>query len=309
MLIPKNCLSIPGFLLLMAICKPAYAQTISLVDFEEFSSGESIQQFFERPRQSDGTLFTWCDPCCDNGGPDLDAPLVTDRPDFTEAASTVGRGVAQLEFGYTHTRDDSAAGETESHSVGEPLLRYGIIADWLELRVATNYTTQRMGGVTTDGMEDLYLGFKIGLTPQCGLLPEMALIPQMTVPTGSTDLRANDVLPGANLNYAWEISDRLATGGSTQFNRTVDDVTGTNYIEWAQSWTFAASITEQVGAFTEWYAFIPDSADTAATEHYLNGGFTFLFSDDVQWDIRIGKGLNGPADDYFVGTGFSVRVK
>ena len=31
-----------------------------------------------------------------SGGPDLNAPLVTDRPDFTEASSTVGRGIAQL---------------------------------------------------------------------------------------------------------------------------------------------------------------------------------------------------------------------
>ena len=43
-----------------------------------------------------------------SGGPDLDEPLVTDRPDFTEASSTVGRGVAQLEFGYTYTYNDDA---------------------------------------------------------------------------------------------------------------------------------------------------------------------------------------------------------
>ena len=53
--------------------------------------------------RSPGTLFQWSYGNSFSGGPDLDAPLVTDRPDFTEASSTVGRGVAQIEFGYTYT--------------------------------------------------------------------------------------------------------------------------------------------------------------------------------------------------------------
>ena len=32
-------------------------------------------------------------------------PLASDRPDFTEASSTVGRGRVQLEAGYTLVRD------------------------------------------------------------------------------------------------------------------------------------------------------------------------------------------------------------
>jgi hypothetical protein len=35
------------------------------------------------------------------GGPFLEEPLVTDRPDFTESSSTVGSGVLQLEGGVT----------------------------------------------------------------------------------------------------------------------------------------------------------------------------------------------------------------
>ena len=53
----------------------------------------------------------------------------------------------------------------------------------------------------------------------------------------------------------------------------------------------------------EMVLFFPDNADTAVTEHYLNGGFTVLLNDEIQWDIRVGRGLSGAADDYFVGTG------
>jgi len=149
-----------------------------------------------------GTLFQWSYGASFGGGPDRNAPLVTDRPDFTEASSTVGRGVAQIEFGYTYVLNDDAGTRDVSHSAGEPLLRYGILAEWLELRaalfpVSTNSTT---GGVrtSTTGIEDLYLGLKIGLTPQERWLPEMALIPQMLVPTGSSAFSNREVLAGAN---------------------------------------------------------------------------------------------------------------
>ncbi len=255
-----------------------------------------------------GTLFLWSQGNDAEGGPDLDAPLVTDRPDFTEASSTVGRGVAQLEVGYTYTYDDDS-GTTKSHSYPEPLLRYGILEDWLELRLGWNYASEETGAARTSGGEDLYLGFKIGLTPQDEFLPEMALIPQMTVPTGANAFTSDEALPGLNWIYSWEINDFLSVAGSTQFNRARDEVTADTYTEWAQSVTAGYSLTDELGAYTEWYAFFPNGADTARVEHYFNGGFSYLLSDDIQWDIRAGTGLTGAADDFFVGTGLSVRFR
>ena len=260
---------------------------------------------------SEGTLFRWS--CCPDvtGGPDLDEPLVTDRPDFTEASSTVGLGVTQIEFGYTYTYNNDAGESVRSQSFGEPLLRYGILANWLELRLGLFPVQERTrtagASDTTSGTEDLYTGFKIGLTPQCGILPEMALIPQMTVPTGSNAYTADEVLPGVNWIYGWEVNAFISTAGSTQFNRAIDDGTGNAYTEWAQSWTVAYSLSDDVGAYTEWYALFPHSADTADVEHYFNGGFTYLVNNDVQFDVRAGSGLNGAADDFFVGTGLSIR--
>lgn len=260
---------------------------------------------------SEGTLFRW--GCCPDvtGGPDLDEPLVTDRPDFTEASSTVGLGVAQIEFGYTYTYNNDAGESVRSQSFGEPLLRYGTLADWLELRLGLFPVQERTrtagASDTTTGTEDLYTGFKIGLTPQCGILPEMALIPQMTVPTGSNAFTTDEVLPGVNWIYGWEVNDFISTAGSTQFNRAIDDGTGNAYTEWAQSWTVAYTLTEDVGAYTEWYALFPHSADTAQVEHYFNGGLTYLINNDMQFDVRAGTGLNDDADDFFVGTGLSIR--
>jgi len=262
---------------------------------------------------SPGTLFQWSYENSFGGGPDLDAPLVTDRPDFTEASSTVGLGVAQIEFGYTYIYNADDGTTDRSQSLGEPLLRYGIFANWLELRIALFPVDQRLTTAgrsnSTAGTEDLYLGVKIGLTPQECFLPEMALIPQMLVPSGSNAFSNDEVLPGLNWIYAWEINDFISTAGQTQINRRVDETTGRAYSEISQSWTVAYSLTDNLGAYTEWYVLAPHSADTDQTQHYFNGGFTYLINNDIQFDIRYGKGLNHAADDYFVGTGLSIRFK
>jgi len=61
--------------------------------------------------------------------------------------------------------------------------------------------------------------------------------------------------------------------------------------------------------YTEWFAFFPHGAESAQPQHFVNAGFTFLISDDIQWDIRAGWGLNAAADDFFTGTGLSVRFR
>ncbi len=259
---------------------------------------------------SPGTLMQWSYGTSFSGGPDQDEPLVTDRPDFTEASSTVGLGVAQIEFGYTYTYDSNAGVSTRTHSFGEPLLRVGILAEWLEFRIAAFPLEERTRSAgasnTASGVADLYLGFKIALTPQEGLLPEMALIPQMNVPSGSRAFTSNSVEPGLNWIYAWEINDFISTAGSTQGNRRID-ASGNAYLEMAQSWTIAYTLSEKLGAYTEWFSLIPSGADTARTESVANGGFTYLLSNDVQFDIRAGFGLNEAAADFFTGTGLSIR--
>lgn len=245
-----------------------------------------------------GTLFQWSSSV--TGGPDLSEPLVTDRPDFTEATVTVGKGVAQIEFGYTYID----TGDSDVHSLGEPLLRYGILAEWLELRLAIFPLEE--GGDT--GFSDLYFGFKIALTPQEGLLPEMAIIPQTFAPTGSQAFTNDNWEPGINWIYGWEINDFISTAGSTQINRRYED-NGNDFLRLAQSWTVALSLTEKIGAYTEWFALFPMESNGAENEHYINGGLTYLLNNDMQFDVRVGWGLNDAAEDFFAGAGLSVRFQ
>ena len=134
-----------------------------------------------------GTLFLWGYGNATGGPPSRDEPLASDRPDFTEASTTVGRGVVQLEMGYTYFSDDDGPNHTHSHSYPELLARIGILAEWLEFRIAYNNASAvvqpaPLPSEIPSGSEDLYLGFKIGLTPQAGILPEMSLMPHGPYP-------------------------------------------------------------------------------------------------------------------------------
>ncbi len=260
-----------------------------------------------------GTLMQWGYGPRVDGGPDLNEPLVTDRPDFTESPVTVGLGVVQVEGGYTFTHDDDDQGSSNEHSFPETLFRIGTIAEWFELRIGWNYGAgaETVFGAPDDnlaGAEDLYVGGKIALTPQSNCLPETGVILQMTVPTGSKDFTAGEVLPGVNFVYDWDLSDTFSLGGGTQANRALDDNGDDFYVEFAQSITTDYSWTDKLSSFHEWYMFAPCGAVTSHEQQYFNAGFMYLITDNIQWDIRAGVGLNQAADNFFAGSGLSVRM-
>lgn len=234
-------------------------------------------------------------------------PLVTDRPHFTESSRPVGRGVWQLESGYTYWSDEDTAGNSDFHTFPELLIRHGFFRDWLELRLGYSATTGDIDGVSVSGSDDLYLGMKIGLTAQKGLLPEMSLQPQMTVPTGDSTLTADTTLGGVSWLYSWDLNCTTQLAGSTRYNRAFELTTSSEYNEWAQSVVLKKLLPWKTQAYTEWYGLIPDGALTQETEHYFAGGLKKLFGKNVQWDVRAGMGLNDAADDFFVGTGLSIR--
>ena len=259
------------------------------------------------------TLFQWSYGTTFSGGPPVDDDLQTDRPDFVEASTTVGKGVLQIESGYTYIRNNDPDDNSITHSAGEVLFRYGVIEDWLELRLGVFPFSQSQSvpspTVTNQGLDDLYMGVKLGLTPQEGWFPEMALVPQMTVPTGNKSVTADKALAGVNWLYGWDVTDFIAIGGSTQFNSAVDGETSQRYIEWAQAVTINYNLAEKVGGYTEYFGFYPSGASTERVQHYVDAGLTYRPTPDTQFDIRAGIGLTDASDDYFIGTGYSIRIK
>lgn len=292
------------------------------------------------------TLFEWsvgCDPRKNDGDdkkdgdgasePGDDERLTSDRPDFTEASSTVGRGRVQFEGGYTYIGDRNRGVRTHTHSYPEGLLRIGMFADWFELRLGQNVFAQSSRGgrpagplpgpgfpaepgggntgaarVSDVGASDLYLGAKLALTKQKGVLPETALIIQGTVPTGARAFTADRVLYGFNYLFSWELNDTLSFGGSFQGNSAVDD-TDRNHIFFSQSLSVGYKLAKNLTGYTEWFAFYPAFATNTGggAQHYLDGGLQYFLTKNFALDVRVGVGLSRSADDLFAGAGFVVR--
>jgi hypothetical protein len=259
------------------------------------------------------TLLEWRGPARveddEPDAPEEDEPLATDRPDFTEASSTVGRGRVQIESGYTYFFDDDHGVVAQTHSFPEVLARIGLFRDWFELRLGVNHVSQSEEDLPSlSGAQDMYLGVKLALVEQRGVAPEMAIMPQMFLPTGHGDLSDHQALPGVNLLYSWELSDRLSLAGSTQVNRRRDGAEH-YFMQTAQSASVGVGLADRVGGYFEWFALFPTGSIDPDTgpEYYINGGLTFLLNNNLQLDVRVGHGLNQHADDLFAGAGASAR--
>lgn len=247
----------------------------------------------------------------------MDAPLVTDRPDFTESTDAVPTGHVQLEVGYTFSYDSENAERFRNHTAPEILVRIGLRTDF-ELRIGwEGYTwgDEKTKGATRggrratredsfEGSHDLSIGFKQKLLEQDGVLPHFGIIAAVSVPTGSTEVSSGDVDPQLVLLWAYDISDTFVIAGNVGFAAPTNE--GDRFFQVSASLSFAWSLTDRVGTYIEYFGFYPNVEHSDAA-HALNGGFTYLLDNNFQIDARIGIGLNEEADDFFTGVGFAWR--
>lgn len=235
----------------------------------------------------------------------LDDPLITDRPDFTESTDTVPRRNLQLEGGFTLTR----VGDDESRSLGELLLRIGL-GDRLELRVGAGSHSWIDGpGGEASGFEDPSLGIKLRLFQENVEMlppsrPAVALLLGTSIPVGDDELTSDEWIPEAKLALAWTLTERL--GVATNLNWAYPPGFDDQFHQFSGSLSGAYSFTDRIGGYLEYFGFLEEQEDGPST-HYLNTGVTYLISNDLQVDLRYGRGLNDPDPDDFVGIGAAVR--
>jgi len=293
---------------------------------------QALDKSADAGARSPAKLFSWAIGNPELGqsldGPDdpEDDEIETDRPDFTQNRKTVGRGVVQLESGLTYLRGRN--GSYSDYSFPETLLRVGVVADWLELRVSQNFASDRTTevdgrSVGKTGAQDLVIGTKLALTAQRGWLPEMGMIVHTSVPSGSAGFMSPMLLPGVNWLYGWDITSRLSLSGSTQAYKTTDlvplptsrgGISALDHVQHAflvvaQSFSLEYEVTDKLTPYFEWFVLSPSGAmdPTKIPEHYLDTGFTYKVTSNIQLDARAGMGLSRYSTALFAGSGLSVR--
>jgi hypothetical protein len=230
-------------------------------------------------------------------------PIVTDRPDFTEATDVVGSHRFQLEAGNTFAR----TGDETSNSLGEVLLRIGL-GSRAELRVSPNSYVRTSAAHTaaaehTAGIEDASLGAKLNIiaAPR-GIAPAVALLVGTSLPTGSRAFRHAAPEREAKLALGWSVAERWDLSGNLNYSASTED--GEHVVEQAASLSLGHELTSRLGSYVEAYGFRPRGGDGT---QYVNAGVTLQLSNDFQLDARVGSGVGRNASDYFGGLGLARR--
>ena len=233
--------------------------------------------------------------------------IVTDRPDATEASSTVGKGVLQFETGGLYTSFEENGVKSENFTYNTMLIRYGIL-DNVEFRLGWDFVE----GVTTvngnkldnitSGLSPLLLGLKIDITEENGLMPEIALIGHVfPIFSASTDFRTETTAVDFRLSLSHTLSEKSSIG----YN--IGAQWGNDNPEASAIYTLAYgySITDKFGMYAELYGDLPEDS---SANHFWDAGFTYLASKDLQFDIYAGTSITDGQDLLF-GMGLSYRVR
>jgi hypothetical protein len=257
----------------------------------------------------------------------------TDRPDFTDVATVVGKGVAQLETGWTYDHRQQSDVQFNVQTIPESLLRIGR-SDRFEWRIkwTNGYTTATYRDIATNhfatisGVSDTTLGFKYTTFFQDDWMPLQTIVTRLGVPTGSYGFSANTVQPGISYVYNWQVRKWWFTRGSTgvDFLNNASPVfspigspssvptytIGYDYqVQGFQSFSTYLQLAQRVGMFVEWYALFHSHASDDHTDQYQNYGWYFYATPNLQFDARIGARLGTHANEVFTGAGVSFRFQ
>jgi len=240
--------------------------------------------------------------------------IETERHDFTQSTTVVGRGVTQVEFGYTFFQSSGETEVEDSHATPELLIRYGL-TEKVELRLRYNEVWQ-FGEEDRAGSEDIHLALKVRTTDQDRWRPESALEIRSTVPTGGLDWSTDEVEFGLDYIYGWKISPRVEIYGSSGFSTNAlgefafrpTAPAEEEFILYTQSVAIGTELTERCTAYTEFFGLFTDGfEDDEERPVFFNVGLDYYLSDNVVLDVRAGTGLNADAEDLFFGMGGAFR--
>lgn len=237
----------------------------------------------------------------------LNNPLVTDRPDATEASSTVGKGVLQFETGGLYETFEVNNIQSENYTFNTMLIRYGLL-DNLELRLGwdfvegvTTVNGTKLNNVTS-GLSPLLLGLKLDITEENGLIPEIALIGHVfPIFSASADYRPETTAVDFRLSLSHTLSEKSSLG----YN--IGAQWGNDSPEASAIYTLAYgySLSDKWGIYAEFYGDLPEDSKA---NHFWDAGVTYLASNDLQFDAYIGTSIT-EGQDLLIGAGLSYRIK
>jgi hypothetical protein len=225
----------------------------------------------------------------------LSQEIVTDRPDQTESSVTVPAQSLQFEVGFGIGSDDLA----NQYVTPTTLTRYGLLKS-IELRLAEHLfgTKDKQTSEKEFGLSDLELGTKIQILRRENVNTEIAFISHIVIPTGSDAFSAGQVGTISKIAVSHGLSSTLDLGynlGYMYFGEGKGDLT--------YSLVTGLDISEKLGTYIEVFGGIEEFENWILN---LDGGFTYLFRQNLQVDLSAGMGLNHKMN--YLSLGFSWNI-
>jgi hypothetical protein len=246
--------------------------------------------------------------------------MQTDRPNVTNAPTTIDPGHVQFETGivdYSHF-DHHVGGvgvHDEDWSIGQINARLGVL-DRLELNAVINpyqIDHDRAGAQTTNlgGLGDTVLGGKLNLWGEemgdKSWASALAIQPQFKIPTarGGTGNGRSEF--DAGLPFYMNLPKGFHLGLQT----AVFDQRNTADTGYTTGWQNAASVDRTVFANLDVYLEYASEVTTekhAEAVQTIDVGGVYQISDNLTFDTGLFFGLNRAAANVEVTVGFSLRI-
>lgn len=225
--------------------------------------------------------------------------IITDRPDQTEASSTVPKSSLQIESGILIGFTEIDTNKKRQLLAPTTLFRYGITKG-IEIRVLNQFESieNQITSEETNGISDLEVGTKIQLLKKENINTEVAFLSHLIVPIGSKELSNIKFGTINKLAISHKLNDNIGIGYNLGYNYFGDGKGDLTY-----SLALGISITNKVAIYVEPYGDI-----TELKKHLSNfdAGFTYLLRDNFQLDFSFGTGINYTMN--YISAGFSWNI-
>ena len=233
--------------------------------------------------------------------------IAPDRPGLGDSSSIVGRGVWQIESGWSFesAHEDGAV----LHELALPLalFRFGI-TDRFELRASADGllsdTSSSLGTRRMSGGSDVEVGAKVKLIEPTRSGFELSVLPIVSLPIGSSEFTSGGYDP--TLEVAWTHPlprGFMLSGTVTAASVSEDDHRFTQHI-------FSVSLDRNLpvgwNGFAEAYRASSFERDGGAV-WIIDTGAVHKLGRQAQFDFSVGYGLTAAAPDWFISAGISLR--
>jgi hypothetical protein len=233
--------------------------------------------------------------------------IAPDRPGLGDGSGIVGRGVWQIETGWSFESERQDG--TVLHELALPLALFRMgVTDRFELRVSADGllsdTSSSPSSRRTSGRSDVEVGAKLKLLESARTGFELSVLPIVSLPIGSSAFTSGGYDPTVEMAWAQSLPRGFSLSGNvTAASVSEDDHRFTQHIL-----TVSVDRDLPVGwnGFAEAFRASSFGRDGDAV-WIVDGGATRRLGRHAQFDISVGRGVTAAAPDWFISAGVSLR--